>query len=729
MLKLINVSKYYRTDTSVTQALRRINLELSMGEFVVVTGESGSGKSTLLNVLSGLDTYEEGEMLVAGEETAHFSTEEWEHHRSQYIGFVFQHFNIIDSYTVYQNVLTALIIQGYDETARRERALELIRRVGLEPQRNQKASTLSGGQKQRVSIARALAKESPIIVADEPTGNLDKKTSESIVNLLHDVSKDKLVIVVSHSAEAFAHCATRRIRLFDGEIVENTVIKKPTHDIKATAEPTYRMGFKDLTLMAARNLWSMPKRLLLMLLVSTLIVLGMAVVYGTSLTADAIGFGGTNPQFSNPNAHRLILARWDDEAFTSDDMDRFATRRRVQNVLAFDPVLDITLHQQDTQTYPVTFHPADAAGLRQSDLESGNLPQSPDEVVIASQGRFSGHRLGDTITINLGTPEQRWLNEPRTDNAPFMPEITVTVVGFVESFSYPALMYVTDEFLATAYHQYPAIAPNVETAFTVNESTYQGQALQYRLDDTLTDTEVRLPTDVATTMAQMLDMDEADLVGHTLVLGMQDAFVETTALSLTIVGVNEENNVVALTDATFNALFVPRSKQITLTVYDALDAERLMSSFGEDIHVMYPADYVPPWAAAATLIERILNVVLLGGFMVVLYFITYLTLKNIMQARTKDYVIFRSIGASKRSLYRITVLELAMVFFLASVVVFAFFILNRYSLRWMNDFLRFYRLANYITLIIMLVALATLSGIRFNRRLFKDSVITALRAE
>ncbi len=728
MLKLMNVSKFYRTETSVTQALRRINLELSMGEFVVVTGESGSGKSTLLNVLSGLDTYEEGEMMVAGEETSHYSSEDWEHHRSQYIGFVFQNFNIIDSYTVYQNVLSALIIQGYDESRRKDRAIELIRRVGLEPQKNQKASTLSGGQKQRVSIARALAKDSPIIVADEPTGNLDKKTGEQIVNLLHDVSKDKLVIVVSHGADAFAHCATRRVRLFDGEVVENVVLKKPDKAIDVTPEPTYRMGVKELALMAARNLRSMPKRLMLMLVVSTLIVFGMAVVYGSSLSADAIGFGGSNNQFENPNVHRLILARWDGEPFTSDELERFSAMRRVDNVIAFDPVLDITLHTTESFHYPYRFSPADAAGLRDRDLDDGRLPQNPGEVVI-TQSRGSGYRVGDTLTLGVGPPAMRWFGDPEGNEDPFLETIEVTIVGVVQSFAYPALLYASDDFLTRPFYAYHAVMETVETTFSFDDTLYTRQGLRVTFDETLTDNSVRLPADVAGSLANELGIQPEDLVGETVSLGMVDVFAESTNLSVTVVSIDEPDNVLTLNEATFDSLFVPVPRQVTLTVHSALDAQRLMDAFDEEIHVMYPADYVPMWAAAATLFERILNVVLLGGFMVVVYFVTYLTLKNIMQARTKDYVIFRSIGASKRSLYRITVLELAFVFILSLFLVLAFLILNRYSLGWMNDFLRYYRFSNYLVLLIMLTALAVLSGVRFNRRIFKDSVITALRAE
>ena len=253
MLKLQNVSKYYSSNEVVALGLRKVNLEFELGEFVAVTGESGSGKSTLLNVISGLDSYEDGEMYVNGEETSYFSIEEWEAFRRQYIGFVFQSYNIIDSYSVLENVMIALTIQGYDKATRKERALKLIDQVGLSTHVHHKASKLSGGQKQRCVIARALAKDCPIIVADEPTGNLDSESSKNILSLLKEISKDKLVIVVTHNYDEVSAYATRKIRLFDGEVVEDKIIKKHDHVEVTNHVPSYRMTWINLIGISLRN--------------------------------------------------------------------------------------------------------------------------------------------------------------------------------------------------------------------------------------------------------------------------------------------------------------------------------------------------------------------------------------------------------------------------------------------------------------------------------------------
>ena len=187
MLKLVNVSKYYSSHNVIALGLRKINLELHSNEFVAIVGESGSGKTTLLNVICGIDSYEEGEMYLNGEETSYYSTAELEEYRKKYVAFVFQNYNLIDSYTVLQNVEAPLILAGYPKKEIRGRAIEIIKRVGLEKHLHHKATKLSGGQKQSIVIARALAKDCPIIAADEPTGNHDSYSAQQLSELLKDI--------------------------------------------------------------------------------------------------------------------------------------------------------------------------------------------------------------------------------------------------------------------------------------------------------------------------------------------------------------------------------------------------------------------------------------------------------------------------------------------------------------------------------------------------------------
>ena len=232
MIELKNVSKFYNDSNIVTVGLRNVSLKLNKGEFVAITGDSGSGKSTLLNVISSIDTYDEGEILYYGNETFYFNQNDSDIFRKNNVSFIFQKYNIVDSYTVLQNVMLPLLIKGKTEAEAKVEALEIIKRVGLEHRVDNKGTKLSGGEKQRCVIARALATDAPILACDEPTGNLDKKTSEEIINLIKEVSKEKLVLIVTHDYDSIKDICTRKIKLSDGEIVEDITFKEGIEEEK-----------------------------------------------------------------------------------------------------------------------------------------------------------------------------------------------------------------------------------------------------------------------------------------------------------------------------------------------------------------------------------------------------------------------------------------------------------------------------------------------------------------
>lgn len=222
MLQIRDISKEYRTGTLVQKALDHVSLNLRDNEFVAILGPSGSGKTTLLNIIGGLDRYDSGDLIINGVSTKKYKDRDWDSYRNHTIGFVFQSYNLIPHQTVLSNVELALTIGGISRKNRRERAMEALKKVGLGDQMHKKPSQMSGGQMQRVAIARALVNDPDILLADEPTGALDSETSIQVMDLLKEVAKDRLVVMVTHNPELAEQYATRIVRLRDGVIRSDT---------------------------------------------------------------------------------------------------------------------------------------------------------------------------------------------------------------------------------------------------------------------------------------------------------------------------------------------------------------------------------------------------------------------------------------------------------------------------------------------------------------------------
>ena len=222
MLQLKNITKEYNAGEEKVEALRGINLEFRDNEFVSILGQSGCGKTTLLNIIGGLDQYTDGDLIISGRSTKEFKDRDWDTYRNHKVGFVFQSYNLIMHQTVLSNVELALTLSGVSKSERRQRAIEALKKVGLEDQIHKKPNQMSGGQMQRVAIARALVNNPEILLADEPTGALDSNTSVQIMDLLKEIANDRLVVMVTHNPELAEQYSTRIIRLLDGQVIDDT---------------------------------------------------------------------------------------------------------------------------------------------------------------------------------------------------------------------------------------------------------------------------------------------------------------------------------------------------------------------------------------------------------------------------------------------------------------------------------------------------------------------------
>ena len=218
MLELKKIKKTYNAGGLKQNALNSVSIKFRKSEFVCILGPSGSGKTTLLNVLGGLDNYDDGDLIINGKSTRKFKSKDWDEYRNNVIGFIFQSYNLIGHISVLANVELSLKLSSVPKKERRKKALEVLEKVGLKNHIHKKPNELSGGQMQRVAIARSLVNDPEIILADEPTGALDTKTSKDIMDLIKKVSKGKLVIMVTHNESLAKEYATRIINLKDGHL-------------------------------------------------------------------------------------------------------------------------------------------------------------------------------------------------------------------------------------------------------------------------------------------------------------------------------------------------------------------------------------------------------------------------------------------------------------------------------------------------------------------------------
>ena len=291
MRQIKHIRKEYRTGSLVQKALDDVSLNLRDNEFVAILGPSGSGKTTLLNIIGGLDRYDSGDLVINGISTRKYKDRDWDSYRNHTIGFVFQSYNLIPHQSILSNVELALTISGIDKGERIRRAREALEKVGLGEQVHKKPNQLSGGQMQRVAIARALVNDPDILLADEPTGALDSDTSVQVMDLLKEVAKDRLVVMVTHNPELAEAYATRIVRLKDGTIrsdsdpftVDETTLEPAEHKNMGKAS----MSFLTALSLSFNNLKTKKARTLLTSFAGSIGIIGIALILALSTGVNA----------------------------------------------------------------------------------------------------------------------------------------------------------------------------------------------------------------------------------------------------------------------------------------------------------------------------------------------------------------------------------------------------------------------------------------------------------
>ena len=286
MLRLEKITKEYITGDSKVEALKGISLQFRKSEFVAILGQSGCGKTTLLNIIGGLDKYTTGDLVINGKSTKEFKDRDWDAYRNHSVGFVFQSYNLIPHQNILSNVELALTLSGVSKKERRKKAVEALKQVGLGDQLNKKPNQLSGGQMQRVAIARALVNDPEIILADEPTGALDTKTSVQIMEILKKISKDRLIIMVTHNPDLAEKYSSRIIKILDGKITDDSnpysVEEEEKEDRTSKANSKVSMNFLTALSLSLNNLMTKKGRTILTSFAGSIGIIGIALILSLS---------------------------------------------------------------------------------------------------------------------------------------------------------------------------------------------------------------------------------------------------------------------------------------------------------------------------------------------------------------------------------------------------------------------------------------------------------------
>ncbi len=354
ILSLEGISKYYVNGKNVVAGLNKVSLSFYRGEFAAITGESGSGKSTLAHILGGILPYEDGELYIEGKPTSHYDSSDWEAYRRDNIAFISQNYGILPGSTVLDNVVSALYLTGMSRSKAAVKAKEILEVVELWSLRHRRAVKLSSGQKQRLAIARALAKPCPILIADEPTGNLDPENSEKVIKLLAQAAKERLVILITHEFSEASEYVTRHIRVHDGRVAGDMQCR-PSNEVQSTSVKR-KVGshgiYTAFLQLRSRPVWSV-----MVLMFFALTAFAVFAFLGTFIVAldDTSTRIYDNEAFMNGDKTRIVAVRKDGGDMTQEDYDTILSLKYVESLERYGYIRDVSYSYLSGTDYEIHY--------------------------------------------------------------------------------------------------------------------------------------------------------------------------------------------------------------------------------------------------------------------------------------------------------------------------------------------------------------------------------------
>lgn len=731
MLKLENVSKIYYTNGIVATGISKVNLELNIGEFVVITGESGSGKSTLLNVISGIDSYEEGEMYINGKETSHYTEKDFEEYRKKYIANIFQSFNLINSYTVYQNVELVLLLNGYKRKQIKKKVLDIIDKVGLTKFKNTKVSKLSGGQKQRVAIARAIVKDTPIIVADEPTGNLDTKSAYEIIELLKNVAKDKLVVIVTHNIEQVEKYATRIIKMHDGRMIQNTEIKNINEDSKITQANGKNITIPNQYRLGIRNTFNIFSKFILLFIVFTFMSVAFLAEYSAfklveHSTEESSGYSANLRDISK---ERILINKQNREPFTEDDYSKIKQLSNIDYIVEDDISLDteFILRNDTLNTYGYIKDINNFKG----NIDIGRMPENDDEIILkANKDDYTITQMLDE-TLNSEFSLQKSYREGDTIR-------TVKIVGIQYNENntiYDRTFYVSNEVKKVVrsyvHNQYSDMKTllndkyvqyNIETSENVEPGTaIVNDDLKYQFKNNKI-----INQNINISVSNIYYEDNIDLT-------ITKTFTKSNLKKLTgYTDYSYYQNAIIINPDDYNSLYDKPSYQSSVYVKDASIIEQTMSELENlGLKPKKATDFKVEYENESQIV-KIFKVVVTIFVIIVVFFISYLIISIILKSRNIYYTTLRMLGATSKSTRKILNIELFINSTLSYLMVLTFGYLVKQDIikiEFIANLIKYITLNECILMYLILFVVTQLIARKFAKKIFKSSAMNRYNEE
>lgn len=784
MIELRRVSKFYSNRDTVSTGFSKLDLTLDMGEFVAITGESGSGKSTLLNVISGLDTYEEGEMFVGGEDTSGFRPVDYERYRKQYIGNIFQDFNLVNSYTVYQNVELSMLLCGIDKETCKKKIPELLELVGMTKYTKTRASRLSGGQKQRVAIARALAKDAPIIVADEPTGNLDSKSAAIVMEALHKISREKLVVIVTHNYDQVEPYVSRKITMHDGRIIEDTRIREPeleqpagkqeragkhseNFEIKGGKKPSGNMTRGTRMMLGVRNTFNLPAKFILLLLVY--MFAAAAVLGGYSSTRSSLhetDLLGYNPYFSYTAPDRIVVAREDRTPITQEDINKLKSTTGVKKVIQNDIGLDNSIGlETDQADIRGAVYNLSESGLTEKKLFAGTMPEGDNDVVCQfdTAYAYSSKELKADPSKILGKEFYCYRFNSDDPTRPVPQKLRVTGILFVDSSKSKnsqinmetgnSRIYVSDNLASQLNMNKIALASDITVDYNgMKVKTSAGQGIPVIISDRVPAGKAYISQDQLSYFVKEPGSDipaESSVIGKPLNLTAKNMFFQKD-VSLTVGKIYTEKTIesvlgykkddypsysqsVFVNSADYNNLFSNGNYQVSVMVKNELDAGNVAHLLRKDGYKVIPLkDARSDYTGGFSFVIKLMTMGVFIIEMVVMFFILYAVVRLIMKSRNSYYSTLRILGATRGDTAMILRIELVLMMIIASAVDMLGLMLVKHGVihsSTISGLIAFLTVKDYLLLFAGLLVMSLLIAARYSAKLFRKSAMSAYREE